>query len=89
MIVISLFRPVSRLSLSVVGVVVILGTSEVLPGASMATVRIDLFIFLWAAEQKISSNFVREFSDGRKRAVHIVLFDIKSLINPSELWETI
>jgi len=51
--------------------VVILGTSEVLPGASMATVSFDRFIFLWAAEQKISSSFVREFSAGRKRAVHI------------------
>jgi hypothetical protein len=52
-------------------VVVILGTSEVLPGASMATVSFDRFIFLLAAEQRISSSFVREFSDGRKRAVHI------------------
>jgi hypothetical protein len=71
--VIGFFRHPSRLSLSVVcfPLVVILGTSEVFPGASMATASFDRFIFLWAAEQKISSSFVREFSDGRKRAVHI------------------
>ncbi len=51
----------------------------------MATIPtgFDRFIFLWAAEQKISSSFVREFSDGRKRGVHIV-FDIKNLINSVE-----
>ena len=79
---ISFFRPLSRLSLSVFPVVVILGASEVFPGASMATTIFDRFIFFWAAEQKISSSFVREFPDGRKRVVH-ALFDIKN--PPSDL----
>jgi hypothetical protein len=64
-------KPIIALRGGCFPVVVILGTSEVFPGASMATVSFDRFIFLWAAEQKISSSFVREFSDGRKRAVHI------------------
>jgi hypothetical protein len=48
----------------------------------MATIPtgFDRFIFLWAAEQKISSSFVREFSDGRKHCAR-TFFDIKPLIN--------
>jgi len=68
------FKPIIALRGGCFPVVVILGTSEVLPGASMATVSFDQSVFLWAAEQKIPSSFVRQFSDGQKRALHIAQY---------------
>jgi hypothetical protein len=82
-------KPIIALRVGCFPVVVILGTSEVFPGASMATVSFDRFIFLWAAEQKTSSSFVREFSDGRKRAGHIAQLILNPSSTPSDLWETI